>query len=56
MVISLLLPGIMIFLLYSIMGDVMSNNLGQSEDQVYTLKVENEPTDINSLQTLYHLI
>jgi len=56
MVISLLLPGIMIFLLYSIMGDVMSNNLGQSEDQVYTLKVENEPDGYKSaLQTLYHL-
>jgi len=56
MVISLLLPGIMIFLLYSIMGDVMSNNLGQSEDQVYTLKVENEPDGYKAdLQTLYHL-
>ena len=43
MLISLLLPGIMIFILYSIMGDVMTNNLGQGEDQVYTLKVENEP-------------
>ncbi len=43
MLVSLLLPGLMIFLLYTIMGDVMANNLGQGENQEYTLKVDNEP-------------
>jgi len=56
MLVSLLLPGILIFVLYSIMGDVMVNNLGQGADQVYTLKVENEPTGFaDALETVYHL-
>lgn len=56
MVISLLLPGIMIFILYTIMGDVMTNNLGQGEDQVYTLKVENEPDGFKTaLESVYNL-
>ena len=56
MLVSLLLPGILIFVLYSIMGDVMVNNLGQGADQVYTLKVENEPTGFaDELETVYHL-
>lgn len=56
MLISLLLPGIMIFILYTIMGDVMTNNLGQGEDQVYTLKVENEPDGFKTaLESVYNL-
>lgn len=43
MMISLLLPGLMIFLLYTIMGDVMTNNLGPDSDYQYQLVVENEP-------------
>lgn len=56
MLISLLLPGIMIYVLYNVMGDVMQNNLGVSEDYTYTLVVENEPTGFgDGLSSTYHL-
>lgn len=49
MLVSLLLPGVMIYLLYTVMGDVMQNNLGQSEDQVYLVKIDNEPSEFSSI-------
>ncbi|MCH3977052.1 MAG: ABC transporter permease [Bacilli bacterium] len=56
MLVSLVLPGLMIFLLYSIMGSVITSNLGQSEDQVYSLKVDYEPAGFSdALGEIYHL-
>lgn len=43
MLISLLLPGIMIFVLYTIMGDVMGKILIPGEDEVYKVVAINEP-------------
>lgn len=43
MLISLLLPGIMIFVLYTIMGDVMGKTLIPGEDEVYKVVAINEP-------------
>lgn len=42
MLTALLLPGLLIFVLYTIMGDMMKN-IGESSDHVYTLRVENKP-------------
>ena len=56
MLISLLLPGIMIYVLYNVMGDVMQNNLGVREDYTYTLVVENEPMGFgDGLSSTYKL-
>ncbi|HML99829.1 MAG TPA: ABC transporter permease [Bacilli bacterium] len=56
MLVSLVLPGLMIFLLYSIMGSVITSNLGQSEEQVYSLKVDYEPSGFGeALGEIYHL-
>lgn len=41
---ALLLPGILIFVLYSIMGDVMVN-VGENKGHTYTLRIENKPSD-----------
>ncbi len=42
MMMALLLPGILVFILYSIMGNVMNNVTGDDE-HVYTLRIDNEP-------------
>lgn len=47
MLISLLLPGIMIFVLYTIMGDVMMNSLVPGDEETYKVLVINEPDLFN---------
>ncbi len=42
MMMALILPGLLVFILYSIMGNVMAN-IGGDDDYVYKLRVENEP-------------
>lgn len=43
MLLSLVLPGILIFVVYSVMGETMTNQLGPQEGETYQFKVENEP-------------
>lgn len=43
MMMALILPGLLIFVLYSIMGDTMNNITGGDDDHVYTLVIKNEP-------------
>lgn len=49
MVFSVFLPGIMIFLVYTLMGTVMSNVGKVDEDYKYTTYVENAPEVFNSM-------
>lgn len=44
MLMALILPGIMIFGVYTLMGDVMKN-VTTDQGHTYTLRVENKPTD-----------
>lgn len=44
MLAALLLPGILIFVLYSIMGDIMVD-VGENKGHTYTLRIENKPLD-----------
>ncbi len=48
MMLALLLPGILVFVLYSIMGDVM-DNLTSDDEHVYQLRIENEPVGYHFL-------
>lgn len=48
MLAALLLPGILVFVLYSIMGDTMQN-IGPGEDTTYTLRIENKPAGYDFL-------
>lgn len=48
MLMALLLPGLLVFVLYSIMGDTMSN-LGTGEGVTFTLRIENEPAGYHFL-------
>ncbi len=49
MVMSLLLPGVLIYLLYSFMGSAMVDMFGVSEDYVPTLQAENLPGSVEAL-------
>ncbi len=49
MVVSLLLPGVLIYLLYSFMGSAMVDMFGVSEDYVPTLQAENLPGSMEAL-------
>ena len=46
MVASIFLPGILIYLLYSLMGDALMSGFGSDEDSQYALQVENLPVSI----------
>ena len=46
MVASIFLPGILIYLLYSLMGDAMMSGFGSEEDAKYYLQAENLPVSI----------
>ncbi len=43
MLASLILPGLLIFVVYSVMGNVMVDVFSEEDDYVYELRVENEP-------------
>lgn len=43
MLITLILPGVMIFVLYTIMGDTISNNIGGDSNTTYKVAIVNEP-------------
>lgn len=45
MMAALILPGVLVFVLYSLMGDAMAN-ITQDDSHVYKLYVENEPADL----------
>ena len=49
MVVSILLPGIMIFVLYSFMGDAMGSAFGVDEDYIPTIQAVNLPDSIRML-------
>lgn len=44
MLMALLLPGILIFIVYSVMGNVMKD-VTTGKDHTFTIRVENQPTD-----------
>ncbi len=48
MLMALLLPGLLVFILYSIMGDVMTN-VTENKGHTYTLLIENEPAGYHFL-------
>jgi sodium transport system permease protein len=55
MLVSLLLPGLLIFILYSFMGDMTSRINSVDEDYIYQVQIINEPselTDINHFPNL----
>ena len=49
MVASIFLPGILIYLVYSLMGDAMMSGFGVDEDTTYTLQVEQMPASIQGM-------
>ncbi len=49
MLISVFLPSIMIYLLYSVMGDGLMSSMMPDEETVYTLQVENLPDSMNPI-------
>ncbi len=51
MLASLILPGLLIFVVYSIMGDVMTKQFSEDDDYVYTLRVDNEPLHYRDIFT-----
>lgn len=54
MLTALILPGLMIFLLYTIMGDTITSQLDPAH-QSYTLRIENEPVGFHFLdEDNYH--
>lgn len=44
MLAALILPGVLIFIIYSIMGEVMANTM-EGKDHEYVIRVENRPDD-----------
>ena len=48
MLVSLLLPGIIIFVLYSFMGNMTERMIGVEDDYIYQVVVINEPTELAS--------
>ncbi len=49
MLISVFLPGILIYFLYSVMGDTMMSSFTPDEDTVYTVQAEHLPKSIETL-------
>ncbi len=48
MLIGIILPGILIFLLYSVMGDFMGKSMG-SEIEEFSMIVEKEPAEVKDV-------
>ncbi|MDE7214128.1 MAG: hypothetical protein K2N42_06070 [Anaeroplasmataceae bacterium] len=48
MLIGIILPGLLIFLLYSVMGDFMGNNTS-ADIKEFSMIVENKPNELNEL-------
>jgi len=49
MVISILMPGILIYVLYSFMGNALMNQFGEEENPSYTIDVVNLPDSVQTL-------
>lgn len=49
LVITALLPGILIYALYSIMGDAMEGTFGEEEGTVYVIAAENFPASLQAI-------
>ncbi|MBQ7354658.1 MAG: ABC transporter permease [Clostridia bacterium] len=49
LVITALLPGILIYAVYSIMGGAMAENFGEDEDIVYVVYAENLPDSVKAM-------
>lgn len=49
MVLSIFLPGVLIYMIYSLMGDTLMSSFETDEDQVYTVQVEQMPQSIESI-------
>lgn len=52
MLITLILPGLMIFILYSLMGSVMAETQTIPEDYVYQVYMVNQPSEFESFNTV----
>lgn len=51
MLASLILPGILIFVLYSLMGNIMTDSFTASDDYKYKIVVINEPAELEMIHT-----
>lgn len=49
MLVTLFLPGIMIYLLYTVMGETMFKNMTSSEEDTYTIAVEHMPASLEGI-------
>ena len=49
MVLSIFLPGILIYVIYSLMGDTLMSAFETDEDQVYTVQVEQMPDSVKTI-------
>ena len=49
MVLTMLLPGLLIFVLYSVMGDTLVKGLMTPEDYVYTVTAEHMPASVQAM-------
>lgn len=49
MVLSIFLPGVLIYLLYSLMGDTMMSAFETDEDQIYTVQIEQMPDSVGQI-------
>jgi len=58
MLFSLLLPGLMIFVLYSVMGDMTSKVSSIEDDYQYQVYIENQPDELNTFNQseLYDIV
>jgi len=50
---AVIMPGLLIYLIYSLMGTGINNMIADSENQQITLRVENMPESMNELMTSY---
>ncbi len=49
MVLSIFLPGVLIYVIYSLMGDTLMSAFETDEDQVYTVQVEQMPDSVKTI-------
>ncbi len=49
LVVTALLPGILIYVIYSLMGGALSNAFGEEEGTVYLVQAENLPTSVEAV-------
>lgn len=58
MVFSILLPGVLVYVMYSFMGSAMGSNFGVDEDYMPTVQVVNLPASMGAIlpQTGFHLV